>query len=89
MNPRRQALLAKALVMVKAEQAKVPEALVFKSLANQLQYLIDLDAGRRKDGELLRTITVGQLVARELGGGDVLSELLWEVVSEARRMRWE
>ena len=88
-NPRRQALLARALAMVKAEQAKVPEVLVFKSLVNQLQYLIDLDAGRRTDRELLRTITVGELVARELGGEDALTELLWEVVKEVGMMSWE
>jgi len=75
--------------MVKAEHVKLPEALVFKSLVNQLQYLIDLDAGRRTDRELLRTITVGELVARELGGEDALTELLWEVDREVGMMSWE
>lgn len=86
MNAKRKNLLEKALEMTDAEFQVSPGMPALGSIKNQLEYLIDIETGKRTDRDLLEKITLGNLAARELGPGD-LAEILFEVVDEVRAMR--
>lgn len=57
------------------------------SVIGQLDYLIDLELGRRQDRELVHTLDLGLIAARDIEPLDrALAELLHDVSNEARHM---
>jgi len=62
---------------------KYPDFPPLLSVCNQLQYLIELAEGKRHDSQLLETINLGLIAAREIEAIDVeLADLLHKVNAE-------
>jgi hypothetical protein len=87
LSSRRQRLFVQALERANAEAQRAPGVPLFQSIKNQLEYLVDLDAGRRTDRERLAEIILGIQAARDLGGRDELTDLLFQVMDEVAVMR--
>ena len=55
---------------------------IWRSISIQLEYLIDLEEGRRSDRERLDDINIGVQTVREIEPDDILAPLLYQVCEE-------
>lgn len=67
-------------------QAMPQDEYPFRSLANQLRYLIDLESGANQDRGKLKDIIIGVLTSKYLEGMGDLERMLHEVSARVRRM---
>ena len=67
-----------------------PDFRPLKSIENQLRYLLDLVEGRRQDRDLLATINLGLLAAREIETMDMqFANLLYDVDEQVDLLKSE
>ena len=86
----RQELLTAAKSACSDLQETYPNDRSLASVITQLEYLMDLDAGRRDDAERLKDITIAILTTREIEQlDDNVAKLLYEVSSEVNIMKRE
>ncbi|MCA3176002.1 MAG: hypothetical protein ING36_10765 [Burkholderiales bacterium] len=80
-------LFEKALEHSKLALLRAPYMFPLQSVIDQLQYLLDLEAGKITDASCLKTITIGQIAARDIDDFDSeLADLLHDVSSEVLKM---
>ena len=60
---------------------------IWRSISVQLNYLIDLQEGRRSDRERLNDIIIGVQTVREIEPDDILAPLLYRVCEEVQSMK--
>lgn len=83
----RSSLFNKALTACGDLRARHPDNVTIKSIISQLNYLMDLDAGRTRDRSRLDTVVIGVLARCEIEHLDSkTAKLLEKVAEEARRM---
>jgi len=65
-----------------------PDSQPLRSIEKQLEYLIDLEAGRRSDVQLMANLNLGLLAARELEPHDMeLANLIYDVTKAVKEMK--
>ncbi len=90
MNTERIKLFQKALFDLHELIRQYPDLPPLRSVEKQLEYLIDLEEGKRNDRERLGEITLGVITAREIEDLDMkVADTLHKVISEARIMEQE
>ncbi len=90
MNKKRVELFQKALHDLRDLIRQYPNLPPLHSIEKQLEYLIELEEGKRSDGERLSEITLGVITAREVEDLDMkLADTLHQVSSEVRLMEQE
>ena len=60
---------------------------LWRSINLQLNYLIDLEEGRRSDRERLKDIIIGVQTVREIEPDDILAPLLYRVCEEVQSVK--
>ena len=90
MKTERIKLFQKALSELRGLIKQYPDLPPLKSVEKQLEYLIDLEEGKRDDRERLSEITLGVITAREIEDLDMnVANTLHKVSGEARMMEKE
>jgi hypothetical protein len=87
-NSARLRVFGAALHEVISLQAQYPNDPSIRSIVAQLQYLIELEEGRRTDRERLNDIVIGILTIREIQQLDSsVADMLYHVEEEVDRMK--
>jgi hypothetical protein len=82
----RVSLFKKVLDECRKRHKKSPDFRLIISIEKQLEYLIDLEEGRRTDTELMANLNLGLLAARELEPHDMgLANLIYDVTEAIKR----
>jgi hypothetical protein len=65
-----------------------PDSQPLRSIEKQLEYLIDLEEGRRVDVQLIANLNLGLLAARELEPHDMeLANLIYDVTKAVKEKK--
>lgn len=84
----RLSLFKKALELCRERLKKSPTPQPLRSIEKQLEYLIDLEEGRRSDVERMADLNLGLLAARELEPQDMeLADLIYDVTAAVKQMK--
>jgi hypothetical protein len=84
----RLSLFKKTLEMCRARLKKSSTSQPLHSIEKQLEYLIDLEEGRRSDIERMADLNLGLLAARELEPHDMeLANLVYDVTQAVKQMK--
>lgn len=77
-----------ALLQTNRLRSQCPNDSAVLSVFKQLEYLIELEEGKRSDTERLCEIIIGVLTVREIEPLDMLvADLLYKVVEEVEQMK--
>jgi hypothetical protein len=80
-------LFRKAIVECLGLQRRYASCPALISIEKQLRYLLDIELGLRADRELLNSITIGLIAAREIEPLDLdVATTLYDVASEVHLM---
>ncbi|MBA4124006.1 MAG: hypothetical protein H0X72_16305 [Acidobacteria bacterium] len=88
MNIERIKLFEKAIAAIQMLSKQYPMIEQFRSVKNQLAYLIDIESGRKTDCERLKDINIGLITVREIEDRNMdIANLMYEVTSEVEKMK--
>ena len=81
-------LFKTAIFQVNELGSHYPSDAAFNSVRVQLEYLVELETGKRKDRERLNEIIIGVLASREIEPlNAAVADVLYEVVGEVEQMK--
>jgi hypothetical protein len=81
-------LFKKTLELCRERLKQSPTPQPLRSIEKQLEYLIDLEEGRRSDVERMADLNLGLLAARELEPHDMeLANLIYNVTEAVKQMK--
>ena len=81
-------LYKKTLELCRERLKQAPTFQPLRSIEKQLEYLIDLEEGRRSDFERLADLNLGLLAAREFEPHDMeFANLIYDVTEAAKKMK--
>ena len=78
-----------ALKACRTRLAERPDFQPLKSIEKQLEYLIELDQGKRSDWQLMQNLNLGLLAVREFEPDDMeFAELIYQATHAAEEVRF-
>lgn len=88
MNAERIILFEKAESEIQMLIEQYPMIEQFQSVKSQLEYLIDIETGKRNDYERLEDVNIGLITVREIEDRNMdIANLMYEVTSEVEKMK--